>query len=457
MPIEPPKKTVSSSKPAVRARTNFSAAWRVSQKPEKTRELVEDLGEDGAELVLGDWRFWARGEQIAPNPDDAGDWTTWVFLGGRGCGKTRAGAEWCRELVARARAPLRIALVAETYADARHTMVEGISGIMNVGLPYERPRYLPSLRELRWPGGSRAQIFSSEDPEGLRGPQFHYAWSDEVAKWRRGQETWDMLQLALRLGMRPRQVVTTTPRAVPHLKSILEDPRTIVTHATSFANRANLSDAFFDAVTERYAGTSLARQELGGELIEGREGALFSRADIERGRVAAAPDLSRVVLAVDPPVTAGENADECGLVAAGRAGDHAFVLADLSLGGASPAAWAAHVVAAAAQYGADRVVVEVNQGGDLIETLLRQIAPNLAVKPVRASRGKVLRAEPVAALYERGLVHHVGGLPRLEDQMAAFDAEGRAGRASPDRVDALVWALTDLMLAPRAEPRLRRV
>lgn len=420
-------------------------------------ELLENIDERRAETINGFWRFWARGEQIAPRPEDAGDWTTWVFLGGRGAGKTRAGAEWVRELVARADAPIRIALVAETYADARHTMVEGISGIMNVGLPHERPRYFPSLRELRWPGGSRAQIFSSEDPEALRGPQFHFAWSDEVAKWRRGRETWDMLQLALRLGARPRQLVTTTPRAVPHLKAILEDPRTILTRATSFANRANLSDAFFDAVTARYEGTRLARQELGGELVEGREGALFRREDIERARVAAAPELTRIVLAVDPPVTAGEGANECGLIVAGRVGGEAYVLADLSVGGASPSAWAGRVVAAAEQFGADRVVVEVNQGGDLIETLLRQIAPNLSVRPVRAARGKVLRAEPVAALYERGLVHHVGGLPRLEDQMAAFDAEGRADAKSPDRVDALVWALTDLMLARRSEPRLRRV
>jgi phage terminase large subunit-like protein len=445
------------SKRGARDKRNSSNAYRVSQDPEKRHELLQGIDEEGAEQILANWRFWARPEQLAPGTAEAGDWTSWVFLGGRGSGKTRAGAEWVRGLVAGARAPLRIALVSETYADARHTMVEGVSGPMNIGTYKERPAYLPSLRELRWPGGSRAQIFSSEDPEGLRGPQFTHAWCDELAKWRNGEATWSMLQLALRLGERPRQLVTTTPRPVAHLKAILDDPQTVVTRATSYANRANLSDAFFGQVIARYEGTRLGRQELMGELLEDFAGALFRRADIEAARVRAAPELSRIVLAVDPPVSTGEDADECGLIVAGRAGEEAFILADLTVHGLSPAAWASRVVDAAEEYSADRVVVEVNQGGDLIETLLRQCAPNLPVKPVRASRGKVLRAEPVAALYERGRVHHVGDLPRLEDQMVHFDADGRAHAKSPDRVDALVWALTDLLLTRGAAPRLRKM
>lgn len=423
---------------------------------EKTSELLKDLSEQDAAAVLDYWPFWARGEQLPPDAR-ARDWTTWVFLGGRGCGKTRAGAEWVRALVRVARRPLRIALVAETYADARHTMVEGESGLMNIGPFTERPAYFPSLRELRWPSGSRAQIFSSEEPEGLRGPQFTHAWCDEVAKWRHGEETWSMLQLALRLGERPRQMVTTTPKPVPHLKAILDDPRTVLTHATSFANRANLADAFFGAVVDKFEGTRLGRQELMGELLEAGEGALFRLADIAKARVSEAPELARVVVAVDPPVSAGEDADECGLIVAGAREGHAYVLADRSMQGLSPNAWAERVVQAAEDFAADRVVVEVNQGGDLIETLLRQFAPHLPVKPVRATRGKVLRAEPIAAFYERGLVHHVGEHARLEDQMLKFDAQGRAGARSPDRVDALVWALTDLMLTRKGEPRVRKM
>jgi phage terminase large subunit-like protein len=452
-----PKTPGASSARAARAKTSSSAAWRVSQDPGKTRELLAGITEEGAGHVLDAWSFWARGEQRAPDIARAGDWTTWVFLGGRGCGKTRAGAEWVRALIARAPGPLRIALIGETYADARHTMVEGVSGLMTICPTAERPEYFPSLRELRWANGSRAQLFSSEDPEGLRGPQFHYAWADELAKWQNGEATWAMLQLALRLGLRPRQLVTTTPRPVRHLQAIFADPGTRVTHATSYANRANLSDAFFSHVVTRYEGTDLGRQELLGELVEAREGALFRRADIARARVAQAPELSRIVVAVDPPVTAGEAADECGLIVAGRAGADAYVLADLSLQGVTPSAWAERVAAAAEEFAADRVVIEVNQGGDLIETLLRQFAPELPVRPVRATRGKSLRAEPVAALYERGRVHHVGLFPALEDQMAHFDEGGRVRGASPDRVDALVWAITDLVLAREAEPRLRKL
>lgn len=376
-------------------------------------------------------------------------------MGGRGSGKTRAGAEWIRCLVEEASEPLRIALVAESYAEARMTMIEGVSGLLNIGPPETRPKFLPSLRELRWANGSIAQIFSSEDPDGMRGPQYHAAWSDELAKWRHGADTWAMLQMGLRLGDRPRQIVTTTPSPAKHLREILAEPGTEMTHATSYDNRANLAPAFFAHIVKRYEGTTLGRQELNGELIEEVEGALFKRSLIEAKRVRRAPELERIVVAVDPPVTAGEDADECGIIIAGVARGEAYVLADRSVQGLSPLAWASRVVEAAAEFEADRVVVEVNQGGDLVETVLRQIDPVLPVRQVRAMRGKAVRAEPVAALYERGLVHHVGGFSALEDQLTGFTpgAEGR-----DDRLDALVWAITDLLLAQRdGAPQVRKI
>lgn len=430
-------------------------AASLSSWPEAKRDAFLDaLTEAEAFQGLHDWRFWAHPAQLPPDPAEH-DWTTWVFIGGRGSGKTRAGAEWIRALVDEAREPLRIALVAESYSEARMTMIEGVSGLLNIGPAESRPQFLPSLRELRWANGSIAQIFSSEDPDGMRGPQYHAAWSDEASKWRHGADTWAMLQMGLRLGERPRQVVTTTPKPVKHLREILGEPGTVVTHATSYDNRANLAPAFFAHIVKRYEGTALGRQELNGELIEEIEGALFKRSLIEAARQRKAPELERIVVAVDPPVTAGEDADECGIIIAGVAQGEAFVMADRSAQGLSPMAWASRVVEAAREFEVDRVVVEVNQGGDLVETLLRQIDPVLPVRQVRAMRGKAVRAEPVAALYERGLVHHVGGLPVLEDQLANF-SPGGAGR--DDRLDALVWAITDLMLgAADLAPQVRRV
>ncbi len=419
----------------------------------KRRRFLSTINEAEAKEFIGDWKRWAHKAQLPPDTAEE-DWTTWVFMGGRGSGKTRAGAEWIRSLVEAAREPLRIALVAESYQEARMTMVEGVSGLLGVGPAEKRPNFLPSLRELRWANGSIAQMFSSEDPDGMRGPQYHAAWSDEAGKWRHGADTWAMLQMGLRLGERPRQVVTTTPSPAKHLREILAEPGTVVTHATSYENRANLAPAFFAHIVKRYEGTALGRQELNGELIDEIEGALFKRSLIEAARVRCAPELERIVVAVDPPVTAGEGADECGIVVAGARLGEAYVLADRSVQGLSPMAWASRVVEAAAEFEADRVVVEVNQGGDLVETLLRQIDPMLPVRQVRAMRGKAVRAEPIAALYERGLVHHVGGLSVLEDQLANF-TPGADRR--DDRLDALVWAVTDLLLARYQAPQVRRM
>lgn len=405
-----------------------------------------------------DFELWARDDQLPPGAAQGGAaWTIWLMLGGRGAGKTRAGAEWVRA-VAEADSGARIALVGESLADARTVMVEGVSGLLAVHPPGARPLYEPSKRQVTWPNGAIAQIFSAEDPESLRGPQFSAAWCDELCKWRKPDETWDMLQFGLRLGTHPRQAVTTTPRPTKLLKMLLADPLTAVTRVATEANEANLAPSFLAAIVGRYRGTRLGRQELDAELLEDRADTLWPRALIEAARVRTAPELRRIVVAVDPPVTSGKRSDACGIVVAGICAEgRGYVLADLTRERASPLAWARSVIRAYRRFEADRVVAEVNQGGELVETVLRQIDPAVPVRAVRATRGKVLRAEPVAALYEQHRVSHVGSFPLLEDEMSDFGPDGLSGGGSPDRVDALVWALTDLMLRGGAEPRIRWV
>ncbi|WP_232372238.1 DNA-packaging protein [Acuticoccus mangrovi] len=412
-----------------------------------------------AETLLGDWEVWARPEQMPPD----GRWTTWLVLGGRGAGKTRAGAEWVRGMATGktpyAKAPVgRIALVGETLADAREVMVEGISGLLAVSPPRERPEWQPSRRRLEWSNGAVAQIFSATDPESLRGPQFGAAWADELAKWPDPDASWDMLQFALRLGERPRQMVTTTPRPVPLLRRLMDDPRTALTRMATDANALNLAPGFLETVVGRYRGTRLGRQELDGELIEDRDDALWSRDEIDRGRVAEAPALQRIVVAIDPPATSGARSAACGIVAAGLGSDgHAYVLADATIARAGPKVWAERAVSLYHTLGADRLVAEVNQGGEMVETIVREADPTVPVQTVRASRGKWTRAEPVALLYGQGRVRHAGVFAELEDQMCNFVPAGTAEGVSPDRIDALVWALTVLMLEPTgASPRVRR-
>lgn len=405
------------------------------------------------------WTDDARPDQLPP----PGDWTTWLVLGGRGAGKTRAGAEWLRGLVF-GRPPFadrphgRLALVGETFADVRDVMVEGETGLLRLSPPSERPRWTATRRRLEWTNGAVAQAFSSEDPEALRGPQFEAAWCDELAKWRHAEATFDMLQFGLRLGPRPRQAATTTPRPTPLLRRLLADPRTAVTRAATAANADWLPPAFLDAVVGRYRGTRLGRQELDAELIEERPDALWRRDAIEAARVAAAPDLVRIVVGVDPPASSGAGADSCGIVAAGRGADGlGYVLADASAARLSPAAWARRAVDLYQRLGADRIVAEANQGGDMVAAVIGQADATVPVETVRATRGKWLRAEPVAALYEQGRVKHVGAFPALEDEMTDFALGGLSSGASPDRLDALVWALTALMLGREAEARLRRL
>ena len=404
--------------------------------------------------LLGTWTNTCRSEQQPPK----GDWRVWLLMGGRGSGKTRAGAEWVQELAAgkAARPGLRIALVAETLGDAREVMIDGVSGICRIARD-SRPDFEASRRRLVWPNGTVAQIFSSEDSESLRGPQFDYAWCDELGKWKHGQETWDMLQFALRLGDDPRALVTTTPRPVPVLKALIADPGTVTCRIRTGDNAANLAPGFLAAMAGRYGGTRLGRQELDGEMIEDREDALWSRTGIEALKLRETGPLGRIVVAVDPPSGMGRESC-CGIIVAGldRTG-RGVVMADCSVEGASPAGWAGAVVRAYRRFDADRIVAEVNQGGDMVSAVLRGIDARLPVTAVRASRGKWLRAEPVAALYEQGRVVHAGSFPALEDQMCDFGPDGLSSGRSPDRLDALVWALTALMLDGGGEPRVRGI
>lgn len=387
-------------------------------------------------------------------------WTTWLVLGGRGAGKTRLGSEWVRALIHGIppyadHAYRHIALVAETEHDGREVMVEGQSGLLRISPPSQQPQWTSSRRRLEWPNGAVAQVFSADDPESLRGPQFDAAWCDELAKWRYAEETFDILQFALRLGKQPRQLITTTPRPIPLIRRLIADPRTRVTRASTRANKDFLASGFLDAVVGRYADTRLGRQELDGELIEDRPDALWSRDLIERNRVSGAPALERVVVAIDPPGSARRGADACGIVAAGRSENGwIYILEDASIAGLSPSGWAQKAIALYRRLNADSLVAEVNMGGDMVRSVLREIDPTVPLKEVRATRAKYVRAEPVAALYEQGTAKHVGCFPQLEDEMCDFGFDGLSSGRSPDRLDALVWAVTALIGKARGGPRI---
>ncbi len=395
-----------------------------------------------------DWRWEAHAGQIAP----AGDWTTWVVLGGRGGGKTRAGAEWVAD---RAAEDGRIALVGQSLHDVREVMIEGPSGIralprFSIG---GRPGWEASRRRLVWPNGAVALAFSAEDPEALRGPQFGAAWADEWCAWRRPGETLALLRMGLRLGERPRLVATTTPKPLAALRRLLKEPGVVRTDLPTRVNAANLSAGFVEGLEAVYGGTRLAAQELDGQVVDG-DGALFTHAMIAAARAAgeAAPACDRVVAAVDPPCS--EGGDACGIVVVGRSGGVAQVLADRSAAGLSPQAWGARAARAAAEFGARRIVAEANQGGRMVEAVLQAAGAPCPVKLVHARYGKRVRAEPVAALYEQGRVMHRGHFPELEEELLGLGCDGGG---SPDRADALVWAVTELLLGGGggAGPRIR--
>lgn len=390
--------------------------------------------------LMRHWRWTARPAQLPP----PGDWSLWLILAGRGFGKTRAGAEWVTAM-ARALPGARIALVGRSAQDGQSVMIEGDSGLLAVAGAAFRPRWTASRRQLLWPNGAMATLFSAAEPDQLRGPQFHFAWCDELAAWPNAREAWDMLKMGLRLGANPKAVVTTTPRPDPLLARLMKAAGTVVSRGSTFDNRANLPEPFLNEVRTSYGGTAVGRQELMGEILQAREGALWTRDGLERCREAAAPELVRVVVGVDPPAGPGG----CGIVVAGLdARGIAHVLADASLSAVAPEVWAAAVASAFERFGADRVVAEVNNGGAMVDSTLRAACAGLPVRQVRASRGKAARAEPVSALYGAGRVRHLGAFPALEDEMCGLiQGGGYAGPgSSPDRADALVWALTELLL-----------
>ncbi len=406
--------------------------------PARVAELTDD---ELAEFVFS-WGAWTRDEQWPP----PGEWVTWLLVGGRGSGKTRAGAEWIRAQAAAGVTPL--ALVSESMVEATDVMVKGPSGILAVTPPWDRPRL--SGATLYWPNGVEALLLGASDPERFRGPQFAAAWCDEIGKWSNAEAAWDMLQFGLRLGRRPRQIATTTPRPTKLLKRLLTDPQTVMRRMTTRQNQEHLAQSFLSAVVARYRNTVLGRQELEGELIEDLPGALWTRDMFAPDDGAA---RRRTVVAVDPPATSGADADGCGIVVAAKVEAGAVVLADLTLKPAAPLDWARRAVVAFHDYGADCIVAEVNQGGEMVKAIIAQVDAEVPVRMVHATRGKWVRAEPVAALYAQGRVKHAAGLAALEDEMCAFGVDGRSGGHSPDRLDAAVWAITELML--RDGPRVR--
>jgi phage terminase large subunit-like protein len=415
----------------------------LAPKAERER-ILSGLSPDQLLRLPYDWEgFWARPSQLPP----AGSWRVWMLLAGRGFGKTRCGAEWIRSQVKAGRR--RLALVAPTAADVRDVMVEGESGILAIHPDQERPLYEPSKRRLTWSCGAVATTYTADEPERLRGPQADAAWCDEIGSWRY-PEAWDMLMFGMRLGDNPRCVVTTTPRPTKLIRELVRDPTTIVTRGSSYENRGNLAPAFFDQIVRKYEGTRLGRQELNAELLEDTPGALWTHALIEANRLRAPPIMTRVVVAIDPAATSGEESDETGIVVVGKdANGQGYVLADVS-GRYAPTEWAKIAIATYKAHSADRIVGEVNNGGDMVEATLRMVDRNVPFTAVRASRGKVVRAEPIAALYEQGRMHHVGTFPQLEDQMANFttDFDRAAAGYSPDRVDSLVWGCTELLVEP---------
>lgn len=430
----------------------------VGARREDRERLIQGLTEEERNEFPYHWKLFARPQQIAP----PGDWRIWLLMAGRGFGKTRCGAEWVRE-IAEHRSEARIALVSASLAEARAVMIEGESGIIACSPPDRRPHFEPSLRRLRWPNGAQAQLFSAAEPEALRGPQHSHAWCDEIGKWplsgQRASRCWDNLMMGLRVSSRPQVAVTTTPRAVPLIRRLLDQTANgtaVLTQGSTFDNATNLPSRFIEAMEQDYGGTLLSRQEIHGELLEDIEGALWTRSLIEEARETEVVTQSRrVVVAVDPPATA--DGDECGIIVAALGNDGICrIIADCSLAKAAPDRWAKAVADAAQSWEADRVVAEANQGGAMVESVLRAADAGLPVKLVKASRGKSARAEPVAALYAAGRVRHCGSFARLEDQLCGLLIGGgyEGPGNSPDRADALVWAVSELMLGRSASPTI---
>jgi phage terminase large subunit-like protein len=447
----------------VRTDDELSLAEKVAKFPQDQRDQIfSGYTQADFDSLDFDWHFWGRPEQIAP----PGDWDNWLILAGRGFGKTRTGAEWVRANMC-GDTPLtggrwrHVALIAETAADARDVMVgdgrmlsdsTAGSGILQIHPTDFRPTYEPSKRRLTWPNGAIATLYNAVEPDQLRGPQHDAAWCDELAKWRYAQDTWDQLQFGLRLGDNPQTCITTTPRPILLLKNIIKDAGTVVTRGSTLNNAANLAAKFLDRIVRKYEGTRLGRQELYAELLEDLEGALWRHSVIDESRrkLSEIPELQRIVVAIDPAVSSEDDSNETGIIVAGLGVDgDGYVLDDVS-GVMAPLEWAREAISLYRARQADRIVAEVNNGGDMIENTLRMFDRNVSYGRVWASKGKFIRAEPVSSLYEQGRVHHVGTFTKLEDQMCSFtvDFDRKAMGYSPDRMDALVWALTELMVEP---------
>ena len=413
--------------------------FKTLPKEEQNKRLLS-LTENEAEILIYDWDWNARPKQIIPS----GEWTTCLVMAGRGYGKTRIGSEWVKQQV---KTNKYVNLMGATGDDAIDIQVEGESGILNVCNRWERPIFKKGA--LYWPNGAISLIFSAEEPERLRGKQHMKLWADELGAWRY-PDSWDQAMFGLRLGNNPQALITTTPRPTELIKNIAKDPNTIIIRGSTYDNKDNLAPSFFNKIVTKYEGTRLGRQELNAELLEDNENALWTHKLIEEARVRAFDldgkkikySFSRIVVAIDPAVTSGPESDFTGIVIAakGEDGDY-YVIEDITLLG-KPIEWATKAVNAYHDYKADRIVAETNNGGDMIENLIRSVDSNVSYKKVTATRGKLLRAEPISALYEQGKVHHIGLFKELEDQMCNYTGDPRA--KSPDRLDALVWALTEL-------------
>lgn len=428
---------------------------------EDVSSILSQLPPAKAAELLYTWEFWARPQQIAPE----GDWNTWFINAGRGFGKTRAGVEWVRSKVKNG--AKRIAAIAATNSDIERVMVNGESGFLarcwsgdktNKGVVMGKPVWSPTKRLLTWENGAYVQFFSAEEPERLRGPQFEAAWCDELAAWNRDRDTWDMLQFTLRLGKHPQVCVTTTPKPTKLVRDIMKNPKTVVTYGSTFDNSANLAATYLEAVKTQYEGTRLGRQELYAEVLDEASGALWSRELLSQCEVEVddplefSQTLNRVVVSVDPAVSANSESDMTGIVVAGQDVNGVCYILQDATDRYTPEGWAAKAVELYNLYGADRIVAERNQGGEMVRYTFKSVDETIPIKLVHASRGKFARAEPVSALYERGRVKHVKGLDALEDQMVQWEPLGSIG--SPDRLDAMVWAVTELALKGIARPEL---
>jgi phage terminase large subunit-like protein len=421
-------------------------------KPTQRQEILNNLTDEEIQYIYYDWNLWARPNQIIPS----GVWLTWLIQAGRGWGKTRVGAETVK--IWKEQGYKRFALIAETPADARDVMIEGESGLLTISYPWDRPIYQPSKRRIVWESnGAMALIFSGANPEQLRGPQHEKGWADEIFAWQYPEETWDMLMFGLRLGDNPQVVVTSTPKPLKLLKKLRADESTVLTIGTTYENKDNLAANFIKEISSKYEGTRLGRQELYAEMLDDNPNALWSREILERTRVSHAPAMKRIVVAIDPATTSEEESNETGIIVAGLGvDDNGYVLEDGTMK-ATPKTWASKAVNLYYKWKADRIVAEANQGGDMIEATIRGIDKNVSFKKVHATKGKLTRAEPISSLYEQNRCHHVGTFGRLEDELCEWEI----GMDSPDRLDANVWAFTELMITGRtvviAAPKIDRV